>query len=80
MRMHIDLDEDLVREIDRLAGPRERTAFVRKALTTAVTEARRAEALARVAGSLAQAAPHEWDADPAQWVRETRRSGVRRAG
>lgn len=80
MRMHIELDDELVREVDRLAGPRERTAFVRRAVLRAVDEANRAEALRAAAGALADTGPHDWDADPAAWVRTSRHTDDRRAG
>ncbi|HQF02985.1 MAG TPA: hypothetical protein PK868_03225 [Phycicoccus sp.] len=84
MRMHIELDDEVVREVDRLAGPRERTAFVRRAVLRALEDAQRATALRSAAGSLRSPAPedtpHEWDADPAGWVRAQRRSDDRRAG
>lgn len=80
MRMHIELDDEVVREVDRLAGPRERTAFVRRAVLRAVEEARRGEALRAAAGSLSTAPPHDWDADPAAWVRAGRRADERRVG
>ena len=78
--MHIELDDEIVREVDRLAGPRERSAFVRRAVIRAVDDARRGEALRAAAGSLADAPPHDWDDDPAAWVRSTRRADTRRVG
>lgn len=80
MRMHIELADDVVREVDRLAGPRERSAFVRNAVMRALEDARRHEALRAAAGSLADAGTHEWDADTAEWVRAGRRADGRRTG
>lgn len=80
MRMHIELDDDVVREVDRIAGPRERSAFVRRAVVHALEAARRTEALRASAGSLAGDIQHDWDRDPAAWVRETRRVDARRTG
>lgn len=80
MRLHIELDDDVVREVDRLAGPRERSAFVRRAVMHALDEARRGEALRDAAGSLTGAEPHAWDTDPAAWVSASRRDDPRRAG
>ncbi len=77
--MHIELDDAIVREVDRLAGPRERTAFVRRAVVRALEEARRAESLQSAAGALVDAETHDWDADPAAWVRAGRRH-TRRVG
>jgi Arc/MetJ family transcription regulator len=82
--MHIELDDEVVREVDRLAGPRERSAFVRRAVLRALEDAQRAAALRSAAGSLSSSptedTPHEWDADTAGWVRAQRRSSDRRAG
>lgn len=78
--MHIELDDEIVRQVDRLAGPRERTAFVRNAILRALDEAHRAESLRAAAGSLAEASAHDWDNDPAAWVHEVRRGDPRRVG
>lgn len=78
MRMHIELDDDLVAELDRLAGPRGRSAFVRAAIQLAVRQEARWADLESAAGALD--AEHDWDADPAQWVRDQRRDAKRRAG
>jgi len=77
--MHIELDDRLVADIDKRAGARGRSDYVRRALMQALAADRRAEALSSVAGALAGAA-HEWDDDPAEWVRAQRRSDARRAG
>lgn len=79
MRMHIELDDDLVREIDAAAGERGRSAWVRAALTRALAADRRTEAILAVAGAI-EGSPHEWDDDPAEWVRAQRRTDPRRAG
>jgi predicted transcriptional regulator len=79
--MHIELDDELVREVDRLAGPRERSGFVRRAVAQAVEDARRAESLLGAAGALKDGEDsHDWDEDPARWVRTGRRGDARRAG
>lgn len=80
MRLHIELDDEVVREVDRLTGPRERSAFVRAAVLRAIDDAKRSEALRRAAGSLRDAEAHEWDDDPAAWVRSSRQADSRRAG
>lgn len=79
MRMHIELDDGLVREIDAVAGKRGRSSYVRAALERALEADRRAESLLSVAGALKDI-PHEWDDDPAEWVRAQRRTDPRRAG
>jgi len=50
MRTTINLDDDLVREAQRLTGMEERTALVREALR-ALIERESARRLARLAGS-----------------------------
>lgn len=79
MRMHIELDDAFVREIDAIAGERGRSAYVRAALTRALEADRRVKALLSVAGAI-EGSPHEWDGDPAEWVRAQRRTDPRRAG
>lgn len=79
MRMHIELDDDLVTEIDAIAGPRRRSAFVRDAVRAAVDRRRRATRLRQAAG-IVRDGGHEWDADPAEWVRRQRTGDPRRVG
>jgi predicted transcriptional regulator len=77
--MHIELDDELVREVDSLAGQRGRSAFVRGALEAAVDRERRRRSLEAAMGSIADSG-HDWDDDPAAWVRAQRRTDPRRVG
>ena len=52
MRMHIELDDRLAAEVDEIAGARGRSAFVRAAITRAVSEHQRWEHLTRAAGAI----------------------------
>jgi Arc/MetJ family transcription regulator len=79
MRMHIELDDRLVAEVDDLAGPRGRSSFVRSALEQAVRQERRWQDVEAAAGAIADNG-HAWDDDPARWVQQQRRADVRRAG
>lgn len=79
MRMHIELEDRLAAAVDEIAGARGRSAFVRAAIERAVSEHQRWESLDRAAGAIPDEG-HEWDADPAAWVRDQRRSDPRRAG
>jgi Arc/MetJ family transcription regulator len=79
MRMHIELDDDLVAQVDRLAGPRGRSGFVRAAVERAVRQEVRWSSIEAAAGSIDDEG-HDWDTDPAEWVREQRRADARRAG
>jgi Arc/MetJ family transcription regulator len=79
MRMHIELDDDLVAQVDRLAGSRGRSAFVRSAIQTALRQANRRSHLEAAAGSIPDHG-HAWDDDPGGWVRQQRHADARRAG
>lgn len=77
MRLHITLADDLVAELDRRAGPRNRSAYMHAALRQALADDQRWEALQEAVGALTQA--HDWDDDPQAWVR-AQRSDSRRVG
>jgi Arc/MetJ family transcription regulator len=79
MRMHIELDDALVEQVDRIAGPRGRSGFVRTAVERAVRQEVRWSAIEAAAGAIDDEG-HEWDVDPAVWVKEQRRADARRAG
>ena len=79
MRVHINLDDELVRELDRKAGVRGRSAYIAATLRRALEDERRWEQIASAAGSL-EATGHDWDDDPAGWVASQRRSDARRGG
>jgi Arc/MetJ family transcription regulator len=77
--MHIELDDELVAQIDELSGPRGRSAFVRSAIERAVRQELRWSDIEAAAGAI-EDQDHEWDPDPAAWVRRQRRADARRAG
>ena len=79
MRMHIELDDGLVARMDQLTGPRGRSNFVRLAIERAIEQEQRWIELEAAAGSVVDGG-HDWDADPAQWVRNQRQADHRRAG
>ena len=79
MRMHIELDDDLVRRIDEQAGPRGRSKFIREVLERAIDHDRRWRLIESAIGSIPDHG-HEWDEDPAEWVRKQRRADPRRGG
>jgi Arc/MetJ family transcription regulator len=79
MRMHIELDDDLIAQVDRLAGSRGRSGFVRAAVERAVRQEIRWSATEATAGGIDDEG-HDWDVNPAAWVREQRRADTRRAG
>lgn len=79
MRLHIFLDDDLVAELDRRAGRRGRSAFIAQTIRTALEDERRWDQIERAIGSLKDGG-HEWDRDPARWVRSGRRGDRKRVG
>ena len=79
MRVHITLDEEIVDEIDRVAGPRQRSTYITQAVRRALDDARRWELIWSAVGSIPDHG-HKWDTDPAAWVREQRQADPRRVG
>jgi len=77
--MHIELDDDLVRRIDAVAGSRGRSRFVRKAVEQLLEQEMRWTLIRSVVGSIADRG-HEWDIDAAAWVRDQRHGDPRRVG
>jgi metal-responsive CopG/Arc/MetJ family transcriptional regulator len=79
MRVHIELDDSLVQEIDQRAGSRNRSDYIRRAIAAALHESRRWDMIQSAAGTIT-ASGHDWDDDPAGWVRSQRRGDARRVG
>ena len=79
MRVHITLDGDLVRDIDRRVGTRRRSAFISRAVAQALDDERRWELIAASIGAIGDR-DHPWDPDASRWVREQRRADTRRTG
>jgi hypothetical protein len=79
MRVHITLADDLVRELDNRVGARRRSAFIAEAVRQALDEERRWELVESALGAISGQG-HEWDDDPAGWVRTQRRSDRSRIG
>ena len=79
MRLHIQLEDELVAELDQRAGPRRRSAFVAELIRRALEDERRWDDIEASLGSIDDNG-HEWDEDPAAWVRAQRRSDPRRSG
>lgn len=79
MRVHISLPDDLVAELDRRVGKRERSAFIAEAVRRVLADEKRWEDIEASLGAL-DTVGHDWDDDPATWVREQRRADVRRSG
>ncbi len=79
MRMHIELEDTLVATIDEIAGHRQRSAFVREAVRAAVEHHKHWRLIGQAAGSIPDAG-HDWDDDPAEWVRNQRFGDTTRVG
>ncbi len=78
MRLHIHLDDALVAELDEAVGQRQRSAYIGRAVRRLLDDDKRRMALRASLGSIDDGG-HEWDDDPAAWVRQ-QRSDDRRAG
>lgn len=79
MRVHITLEEELVAQLDKRIGPRRRSGFIAEAVRRALDDVRRWDEIEAALGSIDDQG-HEWDADPAEWVRAQRRGDRRRVG
>ena len=79
MRIHIALDDELVAELDRRAGARRRSAFVAELIKRGLEDERRWDDIESALGSVPDTG-HEWDDDPAMWVRRQRQGDQRRPG
>jgi metal-responsive CopG/Arc/MetJ family transcriptional regulator len=79
MRMHIEFDDELIKKIDEVAGPRGRSKFVREAVEKAIDWEERWKLIRASRGAIADYG-HEWDEDPAAWVHRERFSDPRRVG
>jgi metal-responsive CopG/Arc/MetJ family transcriptional regulator len=79
MRLHISLDEDLVERLDRRVGRRHRSSFISETVRNALEDERRWDDIKAGLGALA-GREHEWDSDPAGWVRAQRYGDPSRVG
>lgn len=79
MRLHISLDDELLAQLDRRVGRRQRSAFIAAALRRSLDDQQRWDEIESALADLG-AAEHAWDADPAGWVRGERRLDPTRVG
>jgi hypothetical protein len=79
MRLHISLDDDLVAQLDRRIGRRRRSAFIAQTVRRALDDERRWEDIESALDAI-PASGHDWDDDPAAWVRSQRAGDLRRVG
>ncbi len=74
MRLHINLPDAMVEELDRRAGAGRRSAFIAELIRRALDEERRWEELEARLSAIPDTG-HAWDDDPAEWVRRQRGRG-----
>ena len=79
MRLHINLEDDLVSELDCRVGNRRRSAFIAEAVRRALDDERRWELIESAYGSIPDTG-HPWDGNSAEWVHAQRRGDHRRVG
>ena len=79
MRLHISLEDDLVAELDRRVGKRQRSAFIARVLRRTLDDESRWDDILSSIGAIEDEG-HDWDRDPAAWVRAQRRGDQRRVG
>ncbi len=79
MRLHIALDAEVVAELDRRAGRRRRSAFIEELVRRALEDEQRWDDIEGALGTVSDGG-HDWDDDPAGWVRAQRSTDPRRAG
>ena len=79
MRLHITLEDELVAELDRRAGPRQRSAFIAQLIQRGLDDEQRWEDIEAALGGISDSG-HDWDDDPAEWVRRQRRGDQQLSG
>jgi len=79
MRLHISLDDDIVRDLDQRIDRRQRSAFIASAVRRALDDERRWDSIEGALSGLADVG-HDWDAEPGGWLRDQRSADARRVG
>jgi len=76
MRAHVVLPEELIKEVDRIAGQRGRSKFIEEAIRHKVLLARQQEAMRKARGTIKLADHPEWSTPEkiSEWVRNQRRN------
>ncbi len=69
MRLHINLDDEMAREIDEVAGARKRSRYIREAIEAKLEVDKRVAARRRLVGAYPDFAP--WMT--AEWISENRK-------
>jgi Arc/MetJ-type ribon-helix-helix transcriptional regulator len=79
MRLHVSLDDELVAQLDARVGRRRRSAFITQVVRRALEDEQRWDDIESALGAV-PGEGHEWEDDPAGWVRMQRRDDARRVG
>jgi Arc/MetJ family transcription regulator len=79
MRVHLELDDALVAQIDQRSGTRNRSRFIRDAIAAALDESAGWDLVLSARRAIPDSG-HEWDEDPAAWVSRQRRADADRVG
>ncbi len=74
-RTNVTLPEELLREVDALAGPRGRSAFVADAVESKVKRERLRKALDQLRGAFVGTPSYMTPEESYRWVREQREIG-----
>jgi len=77
-RTHVVLSEQLVRDIDRIVGSRQRSSFLTEAAEKELMRRRQITALKAAAGAWKDSDHPELKQGSDQWVRKLRQEGERR--
>ena len=77
-RTHVVLEENLVKDIDRLVGPRQRSSFLTEAAQEKLMRFRQIAALKAAAGAWKDEDHPELKQGSAKWVRKMRQESDRR--
>jgi Arc/MetJ-type ribon-helix-helix transcriptional regulator len=77
-RTHVVLSEQLVEDIDRLVGSRQRSSFLTEAAEKELMRRRQIEALKAAAGAWKDSDHPELKQGSDKWVRRLRQEGERR--
>ena len=80
MRVHITLDEQVVKALDERVGVRRRSAFISAAVSRALEHESRWDLIESSIGSIEDGGDRVWGEDAGAWVQAERRGDVRRVG
>ena len=79
MRLRIALNDDFVEKIARRAGPRRRSVLIAELVRRGLENERRWDDIESAFGGVPDSG-HEWEDDPASWVRRQRRADPNNVG